>query len=316
VADVAFEVTFTAATNALTVTDLINGTVESKVIDATAIAAQAVGANTDIRFDTLGLTIALNNNFTDADITTTASEAFDKTGGSATLNIAAGGVTISAIDLLSTTGIADLGGANFTATGVDYSGTSATVTLTRDGVDADGNTVVDTLTLSITAVAGASGDDAENDTLSLFNFQNIAFASQTGDTAKSSFTFKVGTGNQTYDSLTFDVNAASASALNISGNDILTAAKAETASTAVSAAIDTLNTSRSEVGAAQNRLTFASANLSSAIENAEAARSTLLDLDVAAEMTAFTSKQVLMQTGIAMLAQANQIPQNLLRLFQ
>jgi flagellin len=343
VADGAFEVTFTAATNALTVTDLINGTVESKVIDATAIAAQAVGANTDIRFDTLGLTIALNNNFADADITTTASEAFDKSAGSGTRNIAAGGVTISAIDLLSTTGIADLGGAadvdlvidtgtdgtdgtatiavngggnNFTATGVDYSGTSATVTLTRDGVDADGNTVVDTLTLSITAVAGASGDDAENDTLSLFNFQNIAFASQTGDTAKSSFTFKVGTGNQTYDSLTFDVNAASASALNISGNDILTAAKAETASTAVSAAIDTLNTSRSEVGAAQNRLTFASANLSSAIENAEAARSTLLDLDVAAEMTAFTSKQVLMQTGIAMLAQANQIPQNLLRLFQ
>jgi flagellin len=39
-------------------------------------------------------------------------------------------------------------------------------------------------------------------------------------------------------------------------------------------------------------------------------------LDVAAEMTAFSSKQVLMQTGIAMLAQANQIPQNLMRLFQ
>ena len=91
---------------------------------------------------------------------------------------------------------------------------------------------------------------------------------------------------------------------------------AETASTAVSTAIDTLNTSRSNVGAAQNRLTFAAQNLASAIENAEAARSTLLDLDVASEITVFTSKQILVQTGIAMLAQANQMPQNLLRLFQ
>ena len=57
-------------------------------------------------------------------------------------------------------------------------------------------------------------------------------------------------------------------------------------------------------------------NLASAIENAEAARSTLLDLDVAAEITVFTSKQILVQTGVAMLAQANQLPQNLLRLFQ
>ena len=343
VADGAFEVTFVAATNALTVTDLVNGTAETKVIDATTIAAQEVGANTDVRFDTLGLTIALNTNFTDTDITTTASEVFDKSAGAGTLDIAAGGVTISAINLISTTGMADLGGAadidlvidtgtngtdgtatiavngggnDFTATGVDYSGTTTTVTLTRDGVDADGNTVVDTLTLSITAAAGANGDASENDTLSLFNLQNVAYASQTGDTAKTTFTFKVGTGNQTYDSLSFNVNAASASALGISTNDILTAATAESASTAISAAIDTLNKTRSDVGAAQNRLTFAAQNLASAIENAEAARSTLLDLDVAAEITVFTSKQILVQTGVAMLAQANQMPQQLLRLFQ
>ncbi|MCC2665291.1 MAG: flagellin, partial [Geminicoccaceae bacterium] len=59
-----------------------------------------------------------------------------------------------------------------------------------------------------------------------------------------------------------------------------------------------------------------SENLSISIENAEAARSTLQDLDIAAEMTNFTSKQVLMQSGVAMLAQANQLPQNLLRLLQ
>ena len=48
----------------------------------------------------------------------------------------------------------------------------------------------------------------------------------------------------------------------------------------------------------------------------EAARSNILDLDIAAEMAIFTSKQILVQAGVAMLAQANQQPQALLRLFQ
>jgi flagellin len=80
--------------------------------------------------------------------------------------------------------------------------------------------------------------------------------------------------------------------------------------TNISGAIDTLNTARADIGAAQNRLDCAAANLEVAIENSEAARSTLLDLDLAAEITNFTSKQVLMQSGVAMLAQANQLPEN------
>jgi len=118
------------------------------------------------------------------------------------------------------------------------------------------------------------------------------------------------------------VSAASASSLGVLGTaqggsiGITTAALADTASAAVSAAIDTLNQTRSDIGAAQNRLTFAAANLATAIENAEVARSGLLDLDVAQEISTFTSKQILVQTGVATLAQANQLPQNLLRLFQ
>jgi flagellin len=95
-----------------------------------------------------------------------------------------------------------------------------------------------------------------------------------------------------------------------------TSGNAESAIEAVNTAITNLNEFRANVGAAQNRLDFASDNLSIAIENAEAARSTLLDLDIASEMTNFTSKQVLMQSGVAMLAQANQLPANLLRLLQ
>ena len=135
--------------------------------------------------------------------------------------------------------------------------------------------------------------------------------------ADTTLTFKIGTGTvATEDDLTFTISGVTASDLGVDADDILNTTNTETALTNLSAAIDTLNTARAEIGAAQNRLDYASANLSVAIENAEAARSTLLDLDLAAEMTNFTSKQVLMQSGVAMLAQANQMPQNLLRLLQ
>ena len=136
-------------------------------------------------------------------------------------------------------------------------------------------------------------------------------------TTQLSLAFKLGTGTETYDSLSFTLDAVSVTGLGMTGTETIdTAANADSALEAVNVAIDNLNAFRANVGAAQNRLDFASDNLSISIENAEAARSTLLDLDIAAEMTNFTSKQVLMQSGVAMLAQANQLPQNLLRLLQ
>tara|TARA_Y100000385_G_scaffold233850_1_gene246858 strand:- start:314 stop:670 length:357 start_codon:yes stop_codon:yes gene_type:complete len=117
--------------------------------------------------------------------------------------------------------------------------------------------------------------------------------------------------------LTFSVDSITQSALGINGTALTgtNTSNSDTVLTAINSAIDTLNTSRATIGAAQNRLGFASANLASTIENQEASRSTLMDLDVASEMSNFTSKQVLMQAGVSMLAQANQVPQNLMRLF-
>ncbi len=346
VSDKLFEVTYNATNDTMTVTDTIGGTVESVILDVATIQAQAAGASTNVSFSTLGLTVSLNNGFNDTDITTTATaataaDAFaTDTSGAMVIGT---GITISAIDIQSTDGY-DIGdgatalnltiaagsgaGADATVTIVGTGGTftgtlktdatgSQSIVLTRTGgVDTDGNSVNDTITLDINVTAVSDADDDDAVTRSLTNLFNVVMADQVGDATKTTFTFKVGTGNQSYDSLSFDVNAASASALSLNTNTIDTAANAETASTAVSAAIDTLNQSRSTVGAAQNRLTFATNNLASAIENAEAARSNLLDLDVAKEISVFTSKQVLVQTGVAMLAQANQMPQNLLRLFQ
>jgi flagellin len=135
--------------------------------------------------------------------------------------------------------------------------------------------------------------------------------------ADTTLTFKVGTGTvAAEDDLSFTLTGVTAALLGVDGDDITDTANAGTALTNIDGAIDTLNTGRAVIGAAQNRLDHATSNLQISIENAEAARSTLLDLDIAAEMTNFTSKQVLMQSGVAMLAQANQLPLNLMRLLQ
>ena len=73
----------------------------------------------------------------------------------------------------------------------------------------------------------------------------------------------------------------------------------------------TVRSGKAGITAKPPAVTPASPNL-----GGDAARSTLLDVDMAAEMTKFTSLQVLTQAGVAMLAQANQMPQNLLRLLQ
>jgi len=62
-------------------------------------------------------------------------------------------------------------------------------------------------------------------------------------------------------------------------------------------------------------LTYAAANLTSTIENVQAAESVIRDVDMAAQMTSFTKWQILLQAGVAMLAQANMAPQQVLALF-
>jgi len=146
--------------------------------------------------------------------------------------------------------------------------------------------------------------------------RGVFFNTVNPDAGVTEFTFKIGTGNEPEDDVTINFNAVDATALGLNGVNVLTEENADSASVSISNAIATLNTARANIGALQNRLDIASSNLAVSMENTEAARSQLLDLDVAQEMTVFTSKQVLMQAGVSMLAQANQLPQNLLRLFQ
>ena len=95
-----------------------------------------------------------------------------------------------------------------------------------------------------------------------------------------------------------------------------TAANATAAQPAIDKALRALTSARATVGAFESRFNFTSANLQTSIQNQDAARGTLLDTDVSTESTAFSSAQVQLQAGIATLAQANQLPQSLLKLLQ
>ncbi len=128
-------------------------------------------------------------------------------------------------------------------------------------------------------------------------------------------TFRVGTGvSPGADDITVGLDAATAGALSISGSDVLTKSGADAASAAIDTAIDRVQTSRAGLGAGQNRLEFAAANIATAIESTGAARSALIDLDVAQGISDLTANSLLVQTGIAMQAQANQQPRHLLDL--
>lgn len=86
--------------------------------------------------------------------------------------------------------------------------------------------------------------------------------------------------------------------------------------TAIDGGINYVSNVRSGLGAAQNRLEHAVANLGVAHENLMASESRIRDVDMAAEMVNFTRAQILQQAGIAVLAQANTIPQSILQLLR
>jgi len=85
---------------------------------------------------------------------------------------------------------------------------------------------------------------------------------------------------------------------------------------AADTAISYVNSVRSELGAVQNRLEHTIANLGVQNENLTASESRIRDVDMAAEMVTFTRNQILQQAGVAVLAQANAIPQSVLQLLR
>jgi len=132
--------------------------------------------------------------------------------------------------------------------------------------------------------------------------------------------FQVGVTNDSNNQVSIDLrNSFTAKAMGLSGGSasVLTSqSAAQTYITTATTALNTLVTNRGKLGATVNQLGFVNASLATSIEQVSSAVSTIKDADLATEMANFTKSQVLVQTGTAMLAQANTAAQNVLRLFR
>ena len=113
---------------------------------------------------------------------------------------------------------------------------------------------------------------------------------------------------------TFQVGSNASDKIEVSLKKVDVSAASITSSDSVKTAIKDVSTARAGLGAVQNRFEHTINNLNVAVENLSASESRIRDTDMAAEMVAFTRSNILSQAGTAMLAQANQAPQGVLRL--
>ncbi len=136
-----------------------------------------------------------------------------------------------------------------------------------------------------------------------------------------SLTFQVGANVTTNDSIAISTTnlTTDTTITTVTGASIGSAADATALATVITnidTAINTINSQRATFGAAQNRFNAVVSNLQSSVENQQAARSRITDADFAMETSNMSRAQILQQAGTAMVAQANQLPQSVLRLLQ
>ena len=112
------------------------------------------------------------------------------------------------------------------------------------------------------------------------------------------------------------VNLGATAYTDATGASVTSISNAASALTKVKAAINQLSTDRSTIGAYQARLNFTSEQLTVSKENLSAASSRIMDVDIADESTQYAKYNILVQSGTAMLAQANQMPNSVLQLLK
>ena len=135
-----------------------------------------------------------------------------------------------------------------------------------------------------------------------------------GSRATAELSFKIGGNIDDCDTLTVTIGNMKTDVLLADGISIGTAEKANDALEDIDEAIKTVSTQRAKLGAVQNRMEFAIENLSTTGENLTAAESRIRDVDMADEMVNYTKNNILQQSAMSMLAQANQQPQQILSL--
>jgi flagellin len=140
-------------------------------------------------------------------------------------------------------------------------------------------------------------------------------------TTTAAFTFQIGANTgQTASIASGDISITAGisgiSGTAASGLDQSSPANNSAKISALDTAIQAMNTSRSKMGAVQNRFNYTTSFLQAASENQQAARGRIMDADFAVETANLSRAQILQQAGAAMVAQANQLPQGVLALLR
>ena len=147
----------------------------------------------------------------------------------------------------------------------------------------------------------------------------LSAAPVTGGTLNLSYSAPGGVSGSVVFAQTGGLNSSTAIAstgTSVSAMDISTVAGSNAALTSIDAALQTVNSTRAALGAVQNRFSTTIQNLQTGSENLSASRSRIQDADFAAETANLSRAQVLQQAGTAMVAQANQLPQQVLQLLK
>ena len=200
-----------------------------------------------------------------------------------------------------------------------------TVSAAQNGAAINVTVTTDAGSQTYNSVAVPTGSDTSSVYLSAFgltlefnsNLDSATAGTLTGTNSGNS-EFQIGAENQSDNRIAValgNVVGVDTDGLNLTKDELLSAADAQTFLTTLDTAIASLSSARGNIGAYMNRLGYAEANLSATIENVTASESVIRDVDMAAEMMQFTKNQILLQAGTAMLAQANLAPQQVLALF-
>ncbi len=135
--------------------------------------------------------------------------------------------------------------------------------------------------------------------------------------SSTGITFQVGANDSANDRVVVSIanmDAGSIGSSDLAAESISTVADARTAMGVIDSAIATVASQRSGLGSFQNRLNVTIENLGSQIENLSAAKSRIMDADIAKETAALTRSQILVQAGLSVVAQSNAAPQAALSL--
>jgi flagellin len=265
---------------------------------ATGLTASNITAATGNKYGTYSLQISNFQTGVSADLTLTGPDGTVSTLSGQSLSgasTAIGGITF------------DFSGSNISSNG------TIAFSLTDNGLKVDLGGAKSVTGPTVSAYAG--------ETLNVggFQFTKTVGSGANGDVntmnvTDNSIKFQIGANQNQNTNLS--VNNMSAAALGIDALDITTQSGANAAITTIDAANNAVSTERANLGAMQNRLEHTINNLGTTSENLTASESQIRDVDMAKEMTEYTKNNILSQAATAMLAQANQAPQQVLSLLK